>query len=433
MRHLVSAIIGISALGALISAVIPGGSGRVARVVALAVTTVALVLSLTLWVQFEPRGLQWQFFDQGAWLSSLGLSYSVGVDGFGALVILLTTLATSSALLLTSPRDDRAGGYTAVLALETGVLGAVATLNFAWFLAFWILAVFAARRLLRVWSSSDLLLKRFTRYVSLATVAVSAGIAVLVLNVHAITGAYTFDIRTYQQLGLPVMWQGVAFAAFAVAFAITSGAFPLHRAHHSVIAETPAAVWIPIGVVWSTLGSFALFRLSLPILPDAVRAGASTIAVVSMVGAGFAIARAIRQSDLAPLAAYASVAQVSLALWSSTALTPGGLAAAVVQVVGHSMVMVMLGVVLAGATVSSIARWTVGIALGIAAGVAIYPASALDRVETSVARVILRVSPQHAAEVADCLTASQAPPPPPDIPGLPAGAAMAAPCDTTKP
>ncbi len=52
------------------------------------------------------------------------------------------------------------------------------------------------------------------------------------------------------------------------------------------------------------------------------------------------------------------------------------------------------------------------------------PAAFLATVETSVARIVLRVSPQDGPEVADCLAQ---PPPAPD-PGLPAGMVLTAPC-----
>jgi NADH-quinone oxidoreductase subunit M len=52
------------------------------------------------------------------------------------------------------------------------------------------------------------------------------------------------------------------------------------------------------------------------------------------------------------------------------------------------------------------------------------PAALLAAVETSVARVVLRVSPQFASEVSGCLSA----PPPPEETGLPAGMVMASPC-----
>jgi NADH-quinone oxidoreductase subunit M len=64
--------------------------------------------------------------------------------------------------------------------------------------------------------------------------------------------------------------------------------------------------------------------------------------------------------------------------------------------------------------------------------VGLSPGPLLARVETSVARVVMRVSPQYARDVADCL--SQPTPPPADS-GLPAGMVLAAPCadGTTAP
>jgi NADH-quinone oxidoreductase subunit M len=58
--------------------------------------------------------------------------------------------------------------------------------------------------------------------------------------------------------------------------------------------------------------------------------------------------------------------------------------------------------------------------------IGIYPPALLNRIETAVARVVMRVSPQYSAEVADCL--SQPGAPPPAIPGLPSGMVMVAPC-----
>jgi len=58
---------------------------------------------------------------------------------------------------------------------------------------------------------------------------------------------------------------------------------------------------------------------------------------------------------------------------------------------------------------------------------AIHPGPLLSRLETSVARVIVRVSPEYASQVADCL--NQPPPAPPPDSGLPPGAMLAAPCN----
>jgi NADH:ubiquinone oxidoreductase subunit 4 (subunit M) len=62
--------------------------------------------------------------------------------------------------------------------------------------------------------------------------------------------------------------------------------------------------------------------------------------------------------------------------------------------------------------------------VGLVVWAGLNPAPLLARVETSVARIILRVSPQYAPDVSDCLSQ---PAPTPD-PMLPAGMLLAAPC-----
>ena len=62
--------------------------------------------------------------------------------------------------------------------------------------------------------------------------------------------------------------------------------------------------------------------------------------------------------------------------------------------------------------------------------IGLYPPPLLNTIETAVARVVMRVSPQYAAEVADCL--SQPATPAPAIPGLPAVVAVAPCADGAK-
>lgn len=434
MPHLLSAIIGLPALGALILVGVPSLRAGVTRGLAMACASLALILSLVVWVEFQPRGVQWQFLEQAQWFSAMGVSYVVALDGFGALVVVLTTMATWSAVLLTEQTADRArASYAATLALETGVVGAIASLNLLCFALFWVAATVSAWRLMRAWSDGDArsAASRFTRYVSLGTCAVLAGIAMLVVNGHAITGVYTFDLRVFQGVTLPPLSQGLVLAAFLVGFGIVGGAFPLHLAHRDAIAETPPAVWIPIAIVLSNLGTFGLLRLTWPIVPDAVRVAAPGIAVVSLVGAVVAVVLAMRQPTWPRFLAYGSVAHVSILLFSATLLTPSGVTGTMVQHITHSAVMLALTLTVITPH-AQVARWGVVTLLAIVTGLAISPAPIPDRIETSVARIILRVSPQHAAEVADCLSASHAPPPPPEIPGLPASASMAAPCDTSE-
>jgi NAD(P)H-quinone oxidoreductase subunit 4 len=445
MRHLVSAIIGVPALGALLLAVFPARSGRVVRGLALAVASVVLALSLALWLQFEPRGVQWQFVEEGHWLSPLGIPYIVGADGFGALVLLLTTIVTWSGLLLSQVSAVRPRAHdAAILAIEAGVLGTIASLTFILFAFFWIVGMTAGWWLLKTSadSQSTAVVRRFGRYASVATIALLAAMGALVLGVHSVTGGYTFDIRTFQQLTLPMTTQVVVLGLFLVAFGIVIGAFPLHLAHRDVIADAALSTWIPVAVVLGNLGAFGMMRVGLPIVPDGARQDVLRF-IASWVffgGTCYSLWISASRSRLEQFVAYVSVAQVTFLLHALLFPLPRQLTLAAVSLMGHNVLMLALalGVIYVeqGSTDRPVPpRWlapSFGTLAIVAMANVLYPTPILSRIETSIARIVVRASPEHAAEVADCLTASQAPPPPSVIPGLPS-ASMAAPCDTTGP
>lgn len=66
--------------------------------------------------------------------------------------------------------------------------------------------------------------------------------------------------------------------------------------------------------------------------------------------------------------------------------------------------------------------------VGLAVWVGLHPQPVLSRLETSVARIVMRVSPEFAADVADCLK-PRAPSAAAASSGLPAGMSMAEPCE----
>ena len=73
---------------------------RMARHVALALTTVVAVLSLGLWWAFEP-GAGMQFRASVPWIPSWGIAYTVGLDGISVFMVLLTTLLMLVAIIVT--------------------------------------------------------------------------------------------------------------------------------------------------------------------------------------------------------------------------------------------------------------------------------------------------------------------------------------------
>ncbi len=95
---LLSAIAYLPLLGALAIFFIPNVKQETTRLVALAASLGALALSLVLLFSFD-HNAEFQFTERVEWLPDLGVSYSLGVDGIAVVLIALTTLLTSIAIV----------------------------------------------------------------------------------------------------------------------------------------------------------------------------------------------------------------------------------------------------------------------------------------------------------------------------------------------
>jgi hypothetical protein len=180
-----------------------------------------------------------------------------------------------------------------------------------------------------------------------------------------------------------------------------------------------------------------LVRVGMTILPAGLRRASPYLIAACALDALAAAVTAIRHAkDFGIVVLSSSAIGWAIALASLLMLTPSTITWAVVlQVVQSIGAAGLLLVATAGHGLrDGPARYT-GLrnALVLAplmlalAGLAFGRAPLLTRLETSVARVVLRVSPEYAPQVADCLSQPPKPPDPAET-GLPAGMVLTAPC-----
>src|ERR1035438_7595719 len=82
-------IIGWPLLAAIVLLLVPRNFRPVIRAVALFATLISAVLALKMFLQFKAGTPGYQFEDQVTWVTSLGISYHVGVDGINVGLILM--------------------------------------------------------------------------------------------------------------------------------------------------------------------------------------------------------------------------------------------------------------------------------------------------------------------------------------------------------
>src|SRR5215813_12781844 len=150
--HILTIVTFTPAIGAVLLLFYNRNHVRSIRAFALIITILTFVFSLHLVASFDSKKPDFQFVLKVPWISSLGIDYSMGVDGISLFLILLTTLLTPLAVLASWSIHDRLKEYFVfMLLLETGVLGVFASLDLFLFYVFWEVMLIPMYFLIGVW------------------------------------------------------------------------------------------------------------------------------------------------------------------------------------------------------------------------------------------------------------------------------------------
>src|SRR5580704_2543489 len=343
MNHYLSIILFTPLLGALILLPIDKRNENLIRWVANIVALAGFVISVPLWFWYNPSNADFQFVERAPWIPSVGADYFLGVDGLSTLLILLTTMMGSIAVLSswTAITERVKEYYIFLLLLQTGMLGAFMSLDFLLFFLFWEVMLVPMYFLIGIWGSANRLYSaiKFFLYTLVGSVVMLLGILALYFSYKNATGSPTgtFDITAFQRFNFPVGLQWWVFLAFFLGFAIKVPMFPFHTWLPDAHTDAPTAGSVILAAVLLKMGTYGFIRFSLPILPDATRAFVPMVAILSIIGIVYGALVALAQKDWKRLVAYSSVSHMGLVMLGMFALNPVGITGSMVQQLNHGI------------------------------------------------------------------------------------------------
>lgn len=341
---MLSLLILIPLIGAAIVALLP--DGKTAKAAGLVVGLVAL--AFTKWALLLPalNGASFHFAhaERYEWLPSLGVSWSLGVDGLSAWLCVAASFMTVVALLMAWRLSDRPKSFFAlILALESFILGAFLSLDLVLFFTFFELTLFPMFFLIAGWGGARrrYAATKFFAYTFLGSIFML--VALVVLAYHA-EPAPSFDLLKLQAAAANgSLWEGArglenwCFWGFAVALLVKTPAFPFHTWMPDTYSESPSVVPVLSGVMVK-LGTFGILRFLLPLFPDAAAANAPILMTLGVVGIVYAGIVAVVQRNALRLLAYSSISHMGFILVGLASLTHAGLMGAGVQMVNHTII-----------------------------------------------------------------------------------------------
>jgi NADH-quinone oxidoreductase subunit M len=314
-----------------------GGVRRAAFVLSL----VPFALSLLVLQGFDGSRADFQFEERAAWIPAWGISYHLGVDGVSLFLVLLTTFLTPIVVLGAWGDVHRRVKefFVLLLALETGMLGALLALDLFLFYVFWEVMLVPMFFLIGVWGGSRRVYAavKFVLFTMLGSLPMLVAIVWLGWRVQETTGRFGFDYAQLLALDVGLGPQQWCFAAFGLAFAIKVPLFPLHTWLPDAHTEAPTGGSVILAGVLLKMGTYGLLRFALPLFPAAVVTAAPLMVALAVTGIVYGALVATMQPDLKRLVAYSSVSHLGFVVLGLFAFTPVGVAGSVYQMLNHGL------------------------------------------------------------------------------------------------
>ncbi len=303
-------------------------------------SAVALVFALLLLFDFDHTQAGLQYVTDTSWISTLGIRYSLGVNGLNLWLVGLTALLFGMTNLWTLIRPvDRPGLWAFHMGLaETAVLGAFLAQDLALFVGFFDLMLVPFAFLMLGWGGEDrraatLKMIIYTLVGSLLMLAAAVATAVLGSPDHI-----SFSLADLAANPLSDGTQRLLFAAFALAFLIKMPAFLVHGWMPDAYRQMPIPALAVFSAVLSKVAAYGFLAVALRLFPAAAKDFQLTIMILAVTGIVYGSAMAFTQTNLRLILGYSSLAQLSFITLGIFALNAQGAQGAILQSVNHGLV-----------------------------------------------------------------------------------------------
>jgi len=338
-----SALIILPLIGSIVVVSMPHGKAVLAKRVALIFALATLGLTIAMALQFNATSTEpFQFVEQYAWIPAFGISFAVGIDGIG-LVMLALTATLVPIVILAGWNDVTEGsvkGYFAlIMVLESLMIGVFASIDVFLFFVFFEATLIPIYFMIgryggpqRAYASV-----KFLIYSLVGGLFMLASMIGLYVVSARLTGQGTFDFLTLVGLDIDPFDQKLLFLGFFFAFAIKAPLWPFHTWLPDAAAQAKSGTSVLLIGVLDKIGTFGMIRYLLPIFPAASEFYAPIVIAIAVIGIFYGALVALNATDMKRLFAYSSMSHfgfIALGIFIFTQIAETG---AVIYMVAHGL------------------------------------------------------------------------------------------------
>lgn len=286
-----------------------------------------------------------QFLESYQWIAPLGITWSLGVNALGLVMLLLTGVLVPLVLVASKNEDqdpERSGGYAAlIMALYAFIVVIFSAYDLVvFYIAFeaMLLPVFFMISRYGITDNRRQAAMKFLLY-SLAGGLIMLGGIVVIAAMGAGADNVLFRYDSLQGM-LPMLslgWQMAIFLPLFIAFAIKAPMVPVHTwLPDTAAAARPGTSTLLVGIL-DKIGTYGMILMAVSFLPAATAAARPTILVLAVISILWGAFAANGQRNLLRLVSFTSVSHFGFMVLGIFIGSELALTGAMVYMVAHGV------------------------------------------------------------------------------------------------
>ena len=339
--------------GMLALIALPSSSPGTIRSFTFWVMVVQFVLTAWLYAAFDPAANGLQFATRVPWIADWGVYYSIGLDGYNVLLVLLTGFLGPIVVAGSFSAIDKDVKlfYAMVFLIQFAMMGTFLAQDLFVFYVFWETMLIPMFLMIGIWGGQRRIYAtiKFVLYTAFGSILMLAAIIYLVLSAQQAGGVASFAFADLYKLNLPAQAQTWMFLAFGLSFAIKVPMVPLHTWLPDAHVEAPTTGSVILAGVLLKMGTYGFMKLGFPLFPAATIEFTPLIQVLSVASIVIGACLALVQDDIKKIIAYSSISHLGYVMLGLVSLDLIGIQGAIVQMVSHGLtaagLFLMIGMV----------------------------------------------------------------------------------------
>ena len=338
---LLTIIVFLPLLGALIVLSRPNHPGM-CRIVSLTTALVDLFLVVSLLCpSIRTAAGPWFRVEDYAWIPSMGIRYTLAMDGLSLMLLLLTGFLGVLCVLVSWKQVTHrvSSYYFFLLCTLTGILGVFLATDLFLFYFFWEIQIIPMFFLVGIWGHEQR--TRTAMKFLLFTMAGSLFMLLAIIGLYVVhgrqTGEYTFALSSLLHTSLPMSVEAWLYAAFMLSFGIKIPMVPLHTWLPDTHTQAPTAGSVILAGLLLKTGVYGVIRFALPLFPGAFKTSVPWLMVLGLAALFYASWIALSQVDMKRLIAYSSIGHMGLMVLGLAVLNTITLSGSFLQMINHGV------------------------------------------------------------------------------------------------